>query len=1037
MVSAGGQHSGGRSAHAGGQRRAAGQPWDAGPRPQRGQGAAPKLQGPRQGASQQHNKVINRQLSRVAEKGDVAGLLEAVSAHLPEMNGINLATAFHRLAKLTSAADKELEHLKRHAVFQRLFQAVVEHLLGHSLRHPDRSSQAQVDSSAAAGEMPVQCTSIVCWSCATLQLRHKPLLMAIAEISARHLNEFKPYELSNLLWAYAKLSLSPSDLLANVTARLLRRREGEFKVQCLSTIVWSFATLKRRNLVVFASIAKELSAHAQELKPQEISNTLWAFAKSRCAHAELFSALGDAAVEEPKIWSFKPQELSNSIWAFATVGLQHPTLFTKVEAASIRKRHEMVPQNIANILWAFAKLQISSWSRLFSSLLEVSVVKLHQHKPQELSAVIWAAAQCCPGCSSFFDAAAACCAGRLQEFSANALANLVKAVSMVKISNPQFLVSLLRESLTRLPQFKPLAVCNLLRGATAATLNEAFAGHVEQIDGAIISICEHLAPRVDELQPSELQELSATLHMRSAPGSCNLRAAVARAKLRQQELQQHTKHGKALSPKAAHSVGSLSTTESQADEEEEEDAWWNLNTDEIGHSDGSSNPENDVAPEDCGTAHEQPMHIWPIATATVSQTTTKGVPTYSSDGPSRERGGLTLSLASELEGQNSKEAPWRVPLPTPWRGSWPGVLAAKAPPVGLAPCGLPAPTTTPPAVAATTMPAVSRDVALRASPEKVEPYQPQQQGSILQLKLPTLDASCLEVLGMDGLARPIDARAFASSAVFGIGEDWVRMTQGHAEERVVVKRVSTGTLPTTKPVHHLNVLPPLARIVFSRRVKNDIEFDDNTGCFLVSYMHCKHGSLSDWLDKRCSLGRPVQPYEAARIGMGVLLGAEALLCESQHGLGSVQPDNIFMGADEAPRLREPLAGRPGDWGEALKWLSPEEAAGRVQPGGDAWPALSFRLGLLLHCLGSGSRMDPHPGRTGEAVLMGLLSEFGGNTAPMRPDLAAYEGPDILRRVVAACFRIGGQAPPARSAVAAVLEAVASSGPPQSPVKFLP
>ena len=53
-------------------------------------------------------------------------------------------------------------------------------------------------------------------------------------------------------------------------------------------------------------------------KPQEIANTLWAYAKIRCATPILFDTLASRAVNDNMLWIFKPQELSNSSWAFAT-----------------------------------------------------------------------------------------------------------------------------------------------------------------------------------------------------------------------------------------------------------------------------------------------------------------------------------------------------------------------------------------------------------------------------------------------------------------------------------------------------------------------------------------------------------------------------------------------------------------------------------------------------------------------------------------------------------------------------------------------
>merc|ERR1719409_1751983 len=235
--------------------------------------------------------------------------------------------------------------------------------------------------------------SIVCWSCSTLRLHETELMSTIAEVAVERLDELQPFELSNMIWAYSKLSAGTPALFKAVSWRMFRRKEGEFGMQCLSMIAWSFATAMQKDSALFFDIAREITAHASLTKPQEIANTLWAYAKNRCADAALFNALADTAVENNMLWTFKPQELSNTLWACATIGHSHPRLFKSAVAVAISKRYQMSPQNIANILWAYAKLQACPRSSLFPALLGVAVGIMPKHKPQEISAIVWAAAK--------------------------------------------------------------------------------------------------------------------------------------------------------------------------------------------------------------------------------------------------------------------------------------------------------------------------------------------------------------------------------------------------------------------------------------------------------------------------------------------------------------------------------------------------------------------------------------------------------------------------------------------------------------------
>ncbi len=58
----------------------------------------------------------------------------------------------------------------------------------------------------------VQGLSIVCWSCAALRLEELRLMSVIAEIALHRIEDFKPVELSNFLWAYAKLNMGTPHL---------------------------------------------------------------------------------------------------------------------------------------------------------------------------------------------------------------------------------------------------------------------------------------------------------------------------------------------------------------------------------------------------------------------------------------------------------------------------------------------------------------------------------------------------------------------------------------------------------------------------------------------------------------------------------------------------------------------------------------------------------------------------------------------------------------------------------------------------------
>lgn len=51
-----------------------------------------------------------------------------------------------------------------------------------------------------------------------------------------------------------------------------------------------------------------------------------------------------------------PQEVSNSVWAYAKLGFYHGGLMGTMAAEATRRIDEFSQQNLANLAWSFAKL---------------------------------------------------------------------------------------------------------------------------------------------------------------------------------------------------------------------------------------------------------------------------------------------------------------------------------------------------------------------------------------------------------------------------------------------------------------------------------------------------------------------------------------------------------------------------------------------------------------------------------------------------------------------------------------------------------
>jgi hypothetical protein len=271
-------------------------------------------------------------------------------------------------------------------------------------------------------------------------------LASVAKSAEKRLDRFLPQELNNLSWSYARLmepmgarysSKTDDELMQKYfdnltiakeeTTKLFRslgqqiiERKERFAPQDVGTTVWAYATLgyyssqeeyslsnvpKSLQIENVDDIYRAASSIVQILgpaafKPQELSNSLWAFATAgmipkyldafdttmkplKRGKANMASSMdrirddpitlcfGAAALElSRRPFEFKEQEVKDVLWSFSKVGMRHPDLFRSVakhlvgeageagkgnRQGQIRGLHTFTPQGIGNLAWSYAK----------------------------------------------------------------------------------------------------------------------------------------------------------------------------------------------------------------------------------------------------------------------------------------------------------------------------------------------------------------------------------------------------------------------------------------------------------------------------------------------------------------------------------------------------------------------------------------------------------------------------------------------------------------------------------------------------------
>ncbi|GIM08969.1 hypothetical protein Vretimale_12866, partial [Volvox reticuliferus] len=112
------------------------------------------------------------------------------------------------------------------------------------------------------------------------------------------LPELRPQHVSNLLWSYATLQ-HPAPALFTTLLPLLERRLPLFSEQEISNSVWATARLQVYDEKVMDAVAEHICLHRRlpYLKPQEVANIAWAYSGLRHEHRALFDGLVGCMVD--------------------------------------------------------------------------------------------------------------------------------------------------------------------------------------------------------------------------------------------------------------------------------------------------------------------------------------------------------------------------------------------------------------------------------------------------------------------------------------------------------------------------------------------------------------------------------------------------------------------------------------------------------------------------------------------------------------------------------------------------------------------
>jgi hypothetical protein len=243
-------------------------------------------------------------------------------------------------------------------------------------------------------EFKPQEVSNMVWAFTTVKKRHDALFKAMGDqvVTHEHLNGFEPQHFSNIVWAYATAGVNHPQLFEKVANHIVRHDHlRDFKPQHLSNTVWAYATAQVYHRTMFEKMANHIVGldHLREFKPQAIANIMWAYATAGVNHRHLFEKVANHIVQHDHLRDFDPQAISNIVWAYATAQVSHPKMFQHVAKAAIQRKEELVSQHVANLLWSYAAMGIFH-KQLFSSFAPTAAKLIDDYNNQELAKIAWA-----------------------------------------------------------------------------------------------------------------------------------------------------------------------------------------------------------------------------------------------------------------------------------------------------------------------------------------------------------------------------------------------------------------------------------------------------------------------------------------------------------------------------------------------------------------------------------------------------------------------------------------------------------------------
>ncbi len=195
-------------------------------------------------------------------------------------------------------------------------------------------------------------------------------------------------EVSNTLWAYARMDKTPAAELAMRLDARVAATVHMFNTQDITNTLWAYAKMTSSSsspggtyagAELIGLMEARAAALADNFIAQDVSNILWAYAKMGrrpCSDSEFMQRLERRAVA--LVPDLSPQNVSNILWAYAALDMRaSDALMTLLECRAVNIMRDFSVQEVSTMAWAYACMALPMHPSLVSGITSQIIAAQH------------------------------------------------------------------------------------------------------------------------------------------------------------------------------------------------------------------------------------------------------------------------------------------------------------------------------------------------------------------------------------------------------------------------------------------------------------------------------------------------------------------------------------------------------------------------------------------------------------------------------------------------------------------------------------